>query len=185
MVSCSTTVPLYQNDAGLTPEKLKELDNNLGSVEIYNNFLNSLDKIITDNGVEEIYPDYYGGSYTNDEGTCVFLIASGKDLDAAKRDLAKRGKSINFRTQWSEHSYVELIEVLKFVKSKLFDPAFDEKREELKWYGLYIDSIRSRIIVRLGELTEEYITKFKMEVSDSPLIDFEEGFPNIINARDE
>lgn len=181
MVSCSTIITSYSYNTDLSPVKTENQTNDLGSVEVYNNFLNSLDNVITRDIVEQNYPDYYGGSYTNEEGICVFLIVSGKDMDAAKKDLAKRSKSSNFVTQWCEYSYAELMAVLEYIQTKQFDPSFDTKREELKWYGLSLNEIKNRVIVRLGECTETYILKFKTKVTDSPLVDFEQGYKNIIN----
>ena len=44
----------------------------------------------------------------------------------------------------------------------------------------YLDTESNRIVVRLGECTDEYIAKFKNIVSNSPMIKFIEGGKNII-----
>ncbi len=46
--------------------------------------------------------------------------------------------------------------------------------------GCYLDTESNRIVVRLGECTDEYIAKFKNIVSNSPMIKFIEGGKNII-----
>ena len=91
-----------------------------------------------------------------------------------------RTKSNNFSIQECEYSYSELNALLFDIKEKLFDKSFYETKEKLKWYGCYLDTESNRIVVRLGECTDEYIAKFKNIVSNSPMIKFIEGGKNII-----
>lgn len=178
MISCSTIITSCSNEVELPTNKA--INTNVHSEDVYNNFLESLGNVTTRNVEEHKYPEYFGGCFTNDEGICVFQVVSEKNTEAVMKDLRTRTKSNSFSIEECEYSYSDLKEVLSSIKAKLFDRNFDSTRESLKWHGCYLDSKKNRIIVRLGECTDEYIKKFKAIVSDSPMIEFIEGGKNVI-----
>lgn len=178
MISCSTIITSCSDEVELPAEDL--LETNVSSEDAYNNFLKSLEGLVTREAKVYNYPDYFGGCFTNDNGICVFQIVSSLNNAEIINDLRKRTKSNNFSIQECEYSYSELNALLSDIKEKLFDKSFYETKEELKWYGCYLDTESNRIVVRLGECTDEYIAKFKKIVSNSPMIKFIEGGKNII-----
>ena len=178
MVSCSTIISSCSSEAELTINEV--VNTNAKSEDVYNNFLASLEEVTTRNVKEYKYPDYFGGCFTNDKGVCVFLVVSKDSTEDVINDLRARTKSNSFSVEECEYSYSELEEVLSTIKSKLFDSNFNDTRESLKWHGCYLDSERNRVIVRLGECTDEYIKRFKATVSDSPMIEFIEGGKNVV-----
>ena len=114
---------------------------------------------------------------------CLFLLfgSCGSSHKAVKSDVEVISKdSASESVQECEYSYSELNALLFDIKEKLFDKSFYETKEKLKWYGCYLDTESNRIVVRLGECTDEYIAKFKNIVSNSPMIKFIEGGKNII-----
>lgn len=178
MISCSTVTTSHTDKVELPAEET--IDASLNSVDVYNNFLKSLECGTTP-GVEEYkYPDYYGGCYTNNKGICIFQVLSGYGTEDVLKDLKTRSKSNNFSIEECAYSYSDLEAVLSYIKTKLFDRNFDSTRESLKWHGCYLNTEKNRVMVRLGECTDEYITKFKAAVSDSPMIEFIEGGKNVI-----
>lgn len=148
--------------------------------DVYSNFLASLEEVTARDAKEYKYPDYFGGCFTDDKGICVFQVVSKDSTEDVINDLRRRTKSGCFSIKECEYSYAELEEVLSTIKSKLFDSNFSDTRESLKWHGCYLDSGKNRVIVRLGECTDEYIKRFKATVSDSPMIEFMEGGKNIL-----
>lgn len=171
MTSCSDKVELSTGDF---------IETNISSEDIYNNFLKSLEGLVTRNTNVYNYPDYFGGCFTNDNGICVFQIVSSLNNTEIINDLRDRTKSNNFSIQECKYSYSELNILLSEIKEKLFDESFYETKEKLKWNGCYLDTESNRIVVRLGECTDEYISKFKKNVSNSPMIKFIEGGENVI-----
>ncbi|RGZ43799.1 hypothetical protein DW990_12355 [Phocaeicola vulgatus] len=178
MISCSTIITSRSDEMELPAEGL--LETNILSEDTYNNFLKSLEGFVTRDTKVYNYPDYFGGCFTNDNGICVFQIVSSLNNTEIINELRKRTKSNNFSIQECEYSYSELNALLFDIKEKLFDKSFYETKEKLKWYGCYLDTESNRIVVRLGECTDEYIAKFKNIVSNSPMIKFIEGGKNII-----
>lgn len=178
MISCSTVTTSHTDKVELPAEET--IDTSLNSVDVYNNFLKSLESGTTPGVQEYKYPEYYGGCYTNNKGICVFQVVSGWNKADVLKDLKTRSKSNNFSIEECEYSYSDLEAALSYIKTKLFDRNFDSTRESLKWHGCYLNTEKNRVIVRLGECTNEYITKFRASVSDSPMIEFIEGGKNVI-----
>lgn len=115
------------------------------------------------------YPNYYGGAFIGDNGRLVVLVK--EDLDQAKEDLKKRLKSSAFQTLACDYSYQELLD-LNNKLGTLFDNS--KLREKLNWTSVGMQVAKNRIIVYLGDTLEQSVSRFKTQVSSSPMIIFDE-----------
>lgn len=129
---------------------------------------------------DTIYPNYYGGSYIDDEGGLVIL--STDNVDCVVEDLKLRAKSSNFKVEKCEYSLNEL----QSLNKKLGD--FFENTSianDLKWVSVGIDIINNKVSVDLEDCSEQMIAKFKSMISDSPMIKFNEVSPIIWDSEYE
>lgn len=76
----------------LQKEELDFIEQEAKSLNVTNNFLNSLSSFATRNADEIIYPSYYGGHYISNERKPVFLVVKGMS-EIAQADIAKRADS--------------------------------------------------------------------------------------------
>lgn len=135
--------------------------------EAYENLMNSFPQQRSTG--EKIYPDYYGGSYINDEGKLVVYV---KDMvsEPTVRAAVNSGGAIY---QECDYSYNELNAVMDKINAYKFENADSDIAKECNLFGLF-DS-ENRVIVKLDNLTEENIDEFKKNVCDSDAIVFEQG----------
>ncbi len=118
---------------------------------------------------ESSYPDYYGGAYIGDNGEFIVLVKGNSGQ--AKKDLGNRLKSSNFQTQDCDYSYQELLDLNERLGT-LFERS--ELRENLNWISVGMQVAKNRIIVYLRDTSEQAISRFKTQVSSSPMIIFDE-----------
>lgn len=116
---------------------------------------------------EKIYPDYYGGSYINNEGKLVVYIKEG----FAVPELLSTDDDIVYEN--CDYSYNELQCVMDELNEYKFDNQGNMIADNYNEFGLYDEN--NRVIVKLDELSDEAINNFKENVCDSDAIVFEQG----------
>lgn len=178
MVSCSDKLNETEGENDMNPVTTTIHDENQ-SIMIYENIDDSF-RGKTRSIKDTIYPNYYGGSYIDDEGGLVSL--STDNVDCVVEDLKLRAKSSNFKVEKCEYSLNEL----QSLNKKLGD--FFENTSianDLKWVSVGIDIINNKVSVDLEDCSEQMIAKFKSMVSDSPMIKFNEVSPIIWDSEYE
>lgn len=94
---------------------------------------------------EFVYPDYYGGMYTNDSGYPVVLIKG--NMEKGKEDMIRRAGSDKFEVESCDYSFDELSELNSKLSDILCEGNFPD---ELTWngVGIWVDKIESLLIWR-------------------------------------
>lgn len=121
---------------------------------------------------EKVYPDYYGGSYVNDDGQLVIYVTDDMQRPAALSDNA------DVIYVPCTYSYNELLSVMDTLNDYKFSHPNDIVANNFNEFGLY-DS-ENRVIVKLDDLSDESIKEFKENVCDSDVIEFEPGSGPIV-----
>lgn len=169
----------------------QEIDNNKNEIHFYNqnegtkqnnNILNYFqDSIVKSrvaydtNNIELSYPEYYGGSYLNDDGKLVILLKNN-DI-SIQRTLKSVSNNNNLIFESANYSYAELtqyiLDILKYQESKL------STQNSVKTYDIAEDIIdctlddkNNKIIVGIRNLNDNKIKLFKKNVIDSDAIEF-------------
>lgn len=119
------------------------------------------------NSGEKLYPDYYGGSYINDNGQLVVYVTD----ETARPEVLSDNTDVIYKP--CTYSYNELVSVMDDLNDYKFSNSDDSIANNFNEFGLY-DS-ENCVIVKLDELSEERIQEFKEKVSDSDAIEFEQG----------
>lgn len=114
---------------------------------------------------EFVYPDYYGGMYTNDSGYPVVLIKG--NMAKGKEDMIRRAGSDKFEVESCDYSFNELSELNSELSDILCEGNFPD---ELTWNGVGILVDKNRVSVDLEVCSEENIQLFKRLISNSPAI---------------
>lgn len=128
---------------------------------IFENLIQSFDT--------EGYPDYYGGSYIKDE--TLFILTSKNDTQVRK-DLEIRGKGTSFMIETLNSN------LQKGICDKLDSLSLDfYKYPDLAYYSHYMDNKKQKIVVMLSDTTRENINFFKLNIMESPYIEFEYTSP--------
>lgn len=126
---------------------------------------------------EFVYPDYYGGIYTNDSGYPVVLIKG--NMEKGKEDMIRRAGSDKFEVESCDYSFDELSELNSKLSDILCEGNFPD---ELTWNGVGIWIDKNRVSVDLEVCSEENIQLFKRLISNSPAIVFGYGTSIIIDS---
>ena len=129
------------------------------------------------NSGEFVYPDYYGGMYTNDSGYPVVLIKG--NMAKGKEDMIRRAGSDKFEVESCDYSFNELSELNSELSDILCEGNFPD---ELTWNGVGILVDKNRVSVDLEVCSEENIQLFKRLISNSPAIVFGYGTSIIIDS---
>lgn len=118
------------------------------------------------------YPDYYGGSYINDDGELVIMTTDG--TETIQNDITSRTKSVDFKIKTCEYSFNELQDLNIQISEK-----FNNRKlvNELKWVAVGLDIKENKVCISLEDCSEQNINKFKEHVSDSPMLKFETMAP--------
>lgn len=125
----------------------------------------------------EAYPDYYGGSYINDNGKLVICVPEDA-VDTATATLSELDDE-GYVIEPVTYSY----NTLKDVMGQLNDYFLNENTEvsnNINRFGIYDN--QNRIVVSLFNASPEKIEEFKEAVCDSPVIVFEEK-QNVLNTE--
>ena len=170
--SCAGEPTKRRNGAGDTP-LAKQKQGQEKALGIYqkldNSFFDGRPRVTG----EQEYPDYYGGSYVDDDGGLVILATDTSNR--TKANLQRRAKSADFRLQQCEYSFNELEALNKRLSAKFKGDG--ELRESLGWESVGLDIGNNRVGIWLNECTPQRIADFKRRVLNSPMLSFHELKP--------
>lgn len=150
-----------------------EIDNSVqeNAAASYDELMSSFSCTYSGNG-EKIYPDYYGGSYINDEGQLVVYVTN----DVQRPTVLSDNSDVIYEP--CAYSYNELLSVMETLNDYKFSYPDDAIANNFNQFGLY-DS-ENRVIVRLDDLSDERVNEFKENVCDSDAIEFKQGYGPIL-----
>lgn len=100
------------------------------------------------------------------------MVKKGYDKENAKIEFQSRSKSSNILIKECDYSFNELMDL----NTKLGNVFCSNNNlvKDLGWFSVGLLPIENRISVCLFDCSENNIQRFKSEVSDSPMIIFEE-----------
>ena len=142
-----------------TAEKIPQVT--LSNKEIVRNWLSSID--------QSGFPSYYGGAYVENEMLYIWVTS---DSYAVQEDIWQRCKTKNgIIIKPYAHSMTMLVGLMQ----KLDSLIVANNHPDIKWYGHALDERHNRIIIRLGDVSNENIARFKRNILDSPYFHYEKG----------
>lgn len=122
----------------------------------------------------ELYPDYYGGSFVDNNGN--FVIAVTGNIDKNRKLLTDILETSNFKIETVRYSYREMMRVMDDIDNFLVNSNIANDHPVLiRFAGAYPDVTENRVKVLLTEVNDDIINSFRRDVSNSPLIVFEQG----------
>src|SRR5690554_1278765 len=122
----------------------------------------------------DLYPAYYGGSFIDNRGT--FVIAVTGNPEANRQRLVEVLGTEDFNVETVQYSYRQMMQVMDQVDAFLFNASIPEDHPVLtRFAGAYPDVMDNRVKVILTTVDQEAIRAFKRDVSDSPMVVFEQG----------
>lgn len=125
------------------------------------------------------YPEYFGGSYLHDDQhhLVVQVVKSNIPDSSDEEEYAIYEKLMNFDAdiiyEYVDYSYTELERVDAYVKA-YFDKV---PMPDLNVTTIGIEIMKNRVVIGLSKNTSENRQKFKEQVIDSEVIEFEEANP--------
>ena len=131
---------------------------------------------------EDDFPDYYGGSYTNDMGKLVVKVTDGSDNN--RQDIKRRAGTDEIIIEPCKHSFKTLTRIMNTLNKYKIDNPASAISANFNSYAL-LDG-ENRVVVYLDEYNQERIAEFKKNVIDSPAIEFEKSagkFKDEINVN--
>ncbi|MDD4632050.1 MAG: hypothetical protein PHQ77_07370 [Proteiniphilum sp.] len=122
-------------------------------------------------GTYSTRPDYYGGSYIDDNGNFVILIKGNPSDYRAEIEERIKGKDVIFKQ--TDISFVELNEIMDTINKYISDKRNNKVAQNI--LSAALDELNSQIRVGLKDLNPHSIEEFKENVINSPYIEFEQG----------
>lgn len=133
----------------------------LSNKEVVHNWLSSIQQ----SGI----PPYYGGAYVENE---ILYIWTTSNSYTVQEDIWQRCKTKNgIIIKPYANSMTMLLEIMK----KLDSLIVADNHPEIKYYGHTLDERNNRIIIKLGDVSNENISRFKKHILDSPYFKYEKG----------
>lgn len=115
------------------------------------------------------YPDYYGGSYINDNNELVIYLTD--DTTEIPALLSDEDVIIDYVS----YSYNELYTMVEDLTDKIWEnPVADLP---FAVYCIGVSDSKNRVFVDMDNPSQENIQIFKDLISDSPMIIFQQGAP--------
>lgn len=117
---------------------------------------------------EQKYPDYYGGSYINENGKLVVYVTDG----AAEQAIEILAESLGNGTEYKEcnYSFNELHSIMDTINNFMRNPTNKALSANIRQFCILDD--QNTVEVKLRDISDEQIELFKKEVVDSDAIIF-------------
>ena len=173
---------VYAND-NITNEENDPQTVQFKSTQQNNNILNYFENNIVKSrqnydriNIELSYPDYYGGSYLDENGELIILLKNG--TENIRNNLKTVSSNEELQFEQANFSYAELTEIINFIMS------YQENNYDNNSEGEYniakdivdctLDDKNNKVIVGIRNLTSDKIDIFKNQILDSSAIEFVE-----------
>lgn len=148
---------------------------NIDAIKLHDKLMASFsDDWIERESDPSLYPEYYGGSFIDNDGN--FVIAVTGNIDKNREVLINILETDNFKIETVSYSYREMMKVMDDIDNFLVSNNIPEDHPVLiRFAGAYPDVTENRVKVLLTEVNNDIINSFKKDISNSPLIVFEQG----------
>lgn len=159
----------------ISDNSTKELANNPAAMDLHEKLMNSFsDDWMERESDPDLYPEFYGGSFIDNDG--IFVIAIKGDRDRYYKELISRLGTDNFKVETVQYSYKQMMQVMDKIDAFLVDTTIPESHPVLSHFaGAYPDVMENRVKVNLTVVSKEITDAFKQDISNSPLIVFAQG----------
>ena len=149
--------------------------NNQVALELHDKLMNHFSRDwIERESDPDLYPDYYGGSFIDNNG--VFVIAVTQNTENVKELLKKALETDNFKIESVHYSYKEMLRVMDSIDNFLVSSSVSDDHIVLAHFaGAYPDVMENRVKVLLTEVNQNVVNSFKRDVTNSQLVIFEQG----------
>ena len=167
-IAC-TNAPKANNGAKTSAQKQAGKETSLSLNEELHKSFSTNNKRDSDEKVS--YPAYFGGSYTGTKDSLVILVKN-MDKDGIADIYERIGKHPNLYFKSCTYSLNELNELKEALDKKyLGNPSL---RKKLNWISSGISIEQNKIVVFLGKNSPKCIDDFKKNITNSPMLIFEE-----------
>ena len=167
-IAC-TNAPKANNGAKTSAQKQAGKETSLSLNEELHKSFSTNNKRDRDEKVS--YPAYFGGSYTGTKDSLVILVKN-MDKDGIADIYERIGKHPNLYFKSCTYSLNELNELKEALDKKYFgNPSL---RKKLNWISSGISIEQNKIVVFLGKNSPKCIDDFKKNITNSPMLIFEE-----------
>ena len=133
--------------------------------------------------LERYYPDYYGGSYLNDNGQLVILVTD--DTEETKQKICSFAGSDDIILEHARFSYAQLETIQSDImqqKSRLSaqnnNPALRQLADDI--VACHLNERYNHITVDIKHLNDDKVQLFKQAISDSDALVFENKTGDIV-----
>lgn len=119
-----------------------------------------------------IYPNYYGGSYINDNGDFVVctVAENAKEKEYTLKSIKENINLSDFEIKNVKYSYNELEKMMALLNE--YKQNNRDSKISKNWSGHFLSDLENTIFVELNDMDDEQISLFRKEVTDSPMITF-------------
>jgi hypothetical protein len=121
-----------------------------------------------------LYPEYYGGAFINNNG--MFVVAVTGNKEEHKRRLTEILGTDHFNVETVQYSYRQMMRVMDNIDAFLMNSTVPEDHPLMSSFaGAYPDVMENRVKVLLTKVDDTTIRLFQKDIVNSPLIKFEQG----------
>lgn len=154
-----------------TPFMEKSIDNQKEAVDSYREMLISFGQTKTRSVASGEYPNYYGGSYINEDGKLVIFVLG--DIHKGKSKLTNITSNNEIITIPADYSFNLLNAVMDTIDAFKLNEANKQYCTNFNWWAIQDD--QNRVVVALDDFSDDAIKEFKKHVSNSPAIVFKKS----------
>ena len=165
----SSTKEMVSKTENLDNSSEEDIVTNL-STQLYKSFSNGQTRALSKSSDGIITPNYFGGTYFN--GRKLVVLIKGYDRQGIN-DIQKRiGTSSFILYEKCSFSLNELNRLNDSLGEIYFNNT--SLRNKLGWTAVGINQMENHVVVYLKDLSQDKISSFKREVSNSPMIIFKQ-----------
>lgn len=166
--SCSSEDDVLQKENNELPSITRK--NNAKAHEVGMRLLESFGMTKTRSLSVSDYPDYYGGSYINEDGKLVVFLKG--EIENTKATLIKLIGDKDVTYIKGNYSYTELNNALTKITLFIESNKDSQTAKNIKYY--YLNDFENNVVVELNKANEMGIKEFKTEVMNFPGIVFKQ-----------
>ncbi len=126
------------------------------------------------------YPDYFGGAFIGNDNELVVCVVG--DTTQYRNTITDIVESDQFRLEACTYSYRDMMLVMDKIDTFLSNPDVSHDHPFINSFtGALADVFTNSVIIRVETLNDTIIDAFKKDITDSPIVQFEEGeMPDMI-----
>ena len=125
----------------------------------------------------DTYPSYYGGVYLKKQNLVILITKDSKEAEAEVREIVGQKEGIHIRyVKYSLNDLKEVQENIRETYSELYDEGEEDVVQLLDDVrGTSVSQENNEVVVKITEITNRKIRKFKKLFGDYDCVRYEEG----------